>query len=102
MMRVKRGGWSLRELAVACGRSVNTVNSLARQGLIPGYRGARSGIPRELGEQAALVLRNGAASPVLAQLLRSDPASALATGEAIAALARAQLELQESGKGEAA
>lgn len=82
-----RQRWTLKQLAAASGRAVNTCNQLALAGLVPNYQGR--GIPAELAEPAAVALRHGAVTPTLARLVREDPDAVLAAAEALAALARA-------------
>lgn len=92
--------WSLREVAVACGRSLGTVAGLAAAGLLPGSTSAarRQLMQRspEVGEAFVRVLRNGAYSREWATLVRSNPTEALATVRAQETLVRASLAARTS------
>lgn len=86
---------TLRAIAQRSGRAVSTVHQLARAGLIPGYRGNRAGVPSELAEPFALVLRHGAYTHRLIHAMCHDPHAARAAGEALVTLADAQIAYQQ-------
>lgn len=80
---------------------------MARAGLLPGYVAGRRGtpgaaIPRERAEAFAVVLRAGAATRQLAELMRQDPAEVVKVAEALTVLARSRQEDRLAGNGEEA
>ena len=87
--------WSFRDIARESGRSVTYVATMAAAGLLPGHsRGARrrrARIQPVTARAYATVLRSGACSRELAELMRDDPAQALAVAEALSMLAQAAL-----------
>lgn len=86
---------TLRMIAERSGRSHSMVHVMARAGLLPGYQGEREGVPVELAEPFALVMRHGAYTSRLAEAMRDDPRAARAAGEALVSLADAQIARQE-------
>ena len=95
--------WTLREIAREAGRPVSVAHSLARAGLVPGYRGAGARQPAQIPDAIAadviVVLRLAVCSSRFVELMKSDPAAAR---EGVDALERLVSAAESAGEAPAA